>query len=174
MSEFDIILGMNWLSSYHVSIDCFTKTVCLRLPGTTELVVATSRGNSLAEAFLAQIEEVSQDQSHSLIETRVVSEFQDIFQDIPSLPPMREVEFCIELQPATAPISRAPYYMAPVEMRELQTQLEELTAQGFIRQSHSPWRALVLFVKKKDDTLRMCIDYRELHKVTKSVSITKD
>ena len=97
---------------------------------------------------------------------RVVSEFQDVFQDISGLPPAREIEFCIELQPGTMPISRAPYRMAPAEMRELQTQLEKLRAQGFIRQSHSPWGAPVLFVKKKDGSLRMCIDYRELNKVT--------
>jgi hypothetical protein len=116
---------------------------------------------------LAYIEEVMhREQSISLGETRVVSEFEDVFQDISGLPPRREVEFCIELQPDTTPISRAPYRMAPKETRELVSQLDELTAQGFIRQSHSPWGAPVLFVKKKDDTLRMCIDYRGLNKVT--------
>ena len=80
MSEFDNFLGMNWLSSYHISIDYFAKIVSLRLPGRVELVVVTSRGNSLVEDFLAQIEEVfSQDQGYSLIEMRVVFEFQDIF-----------------------------------------------------------------------------------------------
>ena len=80
MSEFDNFLGLNWLSSYHVSIDYFAKIVSLRLPGRVELVVVTSRGNSLVEDFLAQIEEVfSQDQGYSLIEMRVVFEFQDIF-----------------------------------------------------------------------------------------------
>ena len=79
---------------------------------------------------------------------------------------MREVEFCIELQPGIALISRASYRMAPAEMRELQTQLDELLAQGFIRRSHSPWGTPVLFVKKKDGSMRLCIDYRELNKVT--------
>jgi len=167
MSEFDVILGMDWLSSYHVSLDCFAKTVCLRMHGRPDIVVATSQGNPLAEAFLAHIEEVLQrEQSVSLSETRVVSEFEDVFQDIPGLPPRRAIDFSIELQPGTVLISRAPYRMAPVEMRELQVQLEELTAQGFIRQSHSPWGAPVLFVKKKDGSFRMCIDYRELNKVT--------
>ena len=82
------------------------------------------------------------------------------------MPSRREIEFCIELQHGTVPISRAPYRMAPAELRELLAQLEELQAQGFIRPSHSPWGAPVLFVKKKDHTLRMCIDYRELNKVT--------
>jgi len=167
MSEFDIILGMDWLSSYHVSIDCFAKTICLRLPGQVEFVLATSQGNPFAEAFLAHIEEVLlRDQSATLAETRVVCEFEDIFDEIPGLPPRREVEFCIELQHGTVPISRAPYRMGPAELRELLAQLEELQMRGFIRPSHSPWGAPVLFVKKKDDTLRMCIDYRGLNKVT--------
>ena len=110
MSEFDIILGMDWLSSYHVSLDYFAKTICLRVPGQPDVVVATSQGNPFAEAFLAHIEEVMhREQSIALSETRVVSDFEDVFQDIPGLPPRREVEFCIELQPGTAPISRAPY-----------------------------------------------------------------
>jgi len=117
------------------------------------------------EALLAQIEMLPRDQGHSLSETRDVFEFQDIFQYIPGLPPMREVEFCIELQPGTIPISHAPYRIAPVEMRELQMPLEELTTQDFIRQSHSSWGTSIIFVEKKDSTLRMCIDYRELNKV---------
>ena len=106
------------------------------------------------------------DHNIPLDEIRVVSDFPDVFQDIPGLPPRRELEFCIELQPGTTPISQAPYHMAPKESRELVAQIDELTAQGFIRQSHSPWGAPVLFVKKKDDTLRLCIDYRGLNKVT--------
>ena len=78
------------------------------------------------------------DQSIALRETRVVSDFQDVFQDIPGLPPRREIEFCIELQHGTSPISCAPYRMVPKETTELQVQLEELTTQDFIRQSHSP------------------------------------
>jgi hypothetical protein len=167
MSEFDVILGMDWLSSYHVSIEWFAKTVSLRVPGRTKVVVAASRGNQFAEAFLACIEElVQQDPGRLLGETRIAAENQDVFQDIPGLPPVREIELRIELQPGTVPISRAPYRMAPVELRELQLQLEEMSALGFIRRSQSPWGAPVLFVKKKDETLRMCIDYRELNKVT--------
>ena len=98
MTEFDVILGMDWLSSYHVSIDCLAKTVTLRLPGQHDNVVATAQGNPLAEAFLAFIEEAElQYQISTLEKTRVVSEFQDVFQDIAGLPPVREIEFCIEL-----------------------------------------------------------------------------
>nr|GFD57751.1 putative reverse transcriptase domain, aspartic peptidase domain protein [Tanacetum cinerariifolium] len=82
------------------------------------------------------------------------------------IPPVREVEFNIELIPGAEPISKAPYRMAPVELKELKDQLQELLKRGFIRPSVSPWGALVLFVKKKDGSMRLCIDYRELNKIT--------
>ena len=76
------------------------------------------------------------------------------------------MEFTIELVPGTAPISKAPYPMAPVELKELKEQLQDLLDKGFIKPSVSPWGAPVLFVKKKDGSMRVCIDYRELNKVT--------
>ena len=82
------------------------------------------------------------------------------------MPPNREIEFSIDLLPGAAPISRAPYRMAPTELKELKEQLVELLDKGFIRPSASPWGAPVLFVKKKDGSLRLCIDYRELNRVT--------
>ena len=97
----------------------------------------------------------------------VISEFVDIFPDeLPSLPPHREVEFGIDLVPGATPISKAPYRLSPAELKELKQQLQELTESGFIRPSTSPWGAPVLFVKKKDGSLRMCIDYRMLNSVT--------
>ena len=92
----------------------------------------------------------------------IVKEFPDVFlDDISGLPSDREVEFTIDLIPGTEPIS-----MAPAELRELKAQLEELLSKGFIRPSISPWGAPVLFVKKKDGSLRLCIDYRQLNRVT--------
>ena len=82
------------------------------------------------------------------------------------LPPKREIEFAIYLIPGSEPISKAPYRMAPAELKELKVQLQELLDMGFIRPSYSPWGAPVLFVKKNEGTLRMCIDYRELNKLT--------
>ncbi|GJT45587.1 putative reverse transcriptase domain-containing protein [Tanacetum coccineum] len=91
---------------------------------------------------------------------------QDFPEDLPGLPPTRQVEFQINLVPGAAPVARAPYRLAPSEMKELSEQLKELSDKGFIRPSSSPWGAPVLFVKKKDGSFRMCIDYRELNKLT--------
>ena len=96
----------------------------------------------------------------------VVCEFSDVFlEDLPGLPPEREIEFCIDVVPGTDPISMPPYRMAPAELKELNEQLKELFDQGFIRPSTSPWGAPMLFVKKKDSSHRLCIDYRQLNKV---------
>ena len=98
---------------------------------------------------------------------RVVCEYVDVFPDeLPGLPPQRVVDFGIELHPGTLPISMTPHRMAPIELQELRVQLQELLDKGFIRPNTSPWGAPILFVKKKDKTLRMCIDYRQLNKVT--------
>jgi hypothetical protein len=97
----------------------------------------------------------------------VVCEFPDVFpDDLPGLPPDRDVEFVIELKPGTAPISLRAYRMPPNELAKLKDQLQELRDKGFIRHSSSPWGCPTLFVKKKDQTLRMCVDYRPLNEVT--------
>nr|GFC61361.1 putative reverse transcriptase domain-containing protein [Tanacetum cinerariifolium] len=97
----------------------------------------------------------------------IVQDFSKVFpEDLPGLPPTRQVEFQIDLIPGVAPVARAPYRLAPSEMKELSDQLPKLSNKGFIRPSSYPWGALVLFVKKKDGSFRMCIDYRELNKLT--------
>ena len=97
----------------------------------------------------------------------VVCEFPDVFpEELPGLPPDREIEFCIDVVPGTDPICMPPYRMAPVELKKLNEKLKELLEQGFIRPSTSSWGASVLFVKKKDGSLRLCIEYRQLNKVT--------
>ncbi|GJU15212.1 hypothetical protein Tco_1143178 [Tanacetum coccineum] len=87
-------------------------------------------------------------------------------EDLPGIPPTRQVEFQIDLIPGVAPVARAPYRLAPSEMKKLSDQLQELSDKGFIRPSSSPWGAPILFVRKKDRSFRMCIDYRELNKLT--------
>ena len=97
----------------------------------------------------------------------IVCEFLDVFPaDLPGMPPDRDIDFCIDLEPGTHPISIPPNRIAPAELRELKAQLQELLVKGFIRPSASPWGAPVLFVKKKDGSFRMCIDYRQLNKAT--------
>jgi hypothetical protein len=97
----------------------------------------------------------------------VVGEYPDVFPDeLPGMPPNRDIEFAIELQPGTAPISKRPYRMPPAELAELKKQLQELLDKGFIHPSTSPWGCPTLFVKKKDESLRLCVDYRPLNAVT--------
>ncbi|XP_052180212.1 uncharacterized protein LOC127793503 [Diospyros lotus] len=113
-----------------------------------------------AQGYLSCVQEKGKEPL-KIEEVRIVREFGDVFPDeLPRLPPQREIEFAIEIVPGAGPISIPPYKMAPAELRELKTQLQELLDKGFIRPSMSPWGAPVLFVKKKDGSLRMCIDYR--------------
>ncbi|GKE16939.1 reverse transcriptase domain-containing protein [Tanacetum coccineum] len=102
-----------------------------------------------------------------IVDVPIIRDFPEVFpEDLPGIPPARQVEFQIDLIPGAAPVARAPYRLAPSKMKELAEQLQELSDKGFIRPSSSPWGAPVLFVKKKDGSFRMCIDYRELNKLT--------
>jgi hypothetical protein len=97
----------------------------------------------------------------------VIEEFMDVFpEELPGMMPERGVEFYIDLIPGTAPIAKRPYRMAPTELAELKLQITELQQKGYIRPSSSPWGAPILFVTKKDGSMRMCIDYRSLNEVT--------
>ncbi|XP_069147079.1 uncharacterized protein [Solanum lycopersicum] len=182
MDDFDVILGMTWLSPQFAILDCNAKTVTLAKPGTDPLVwegdytsnpvriVSFLRAKKMISkgclAFLAHLKDDTT-QVPSIESVSVVREFLDVFPaDLPGMPPDRDIDFCIDLEPGTRPISIPPYRMAPAELRELKAQLQELLNKGFIRPSASPWGAPVLFVKKKDGSFRMCIDYRQMNKVT--------
>ena len=180
--DFDIILGMYCLTKHHAIVNCFTKEVEFEMPNQARIVFRGERKimstclisaikackmiQKGCEAYLAQVIDTRKTEA-KLEDIPVVNEFQDVFPvEFPGLPPDRDVEFTIELLPGTAPIFVTPYIMAPSELRKLKTRLQELLEKGYIRPSISPWGALVLFVKKKDGTLRLCIDYRQLNRVT--------
>ncbi|GKA71443.1 putative reverse transcriptase domain-containing protein [Tanacetum coccineum] len=119
----------------------------------------------LAHVTTKEVEDKSE--KKRLEDVPIVRDFLEEFpEDLSGLPPTRQVEFQIDLVPGVVPVARAPYRLAPSEMKELSEQLKELSDKGFIRPSSSPWGAPVLFVKKKDESFRMCIDYRELNKLT--------
>ncbi|GKC35277.1 putative reverse transcriptase domain-containing protein [Tanacetum coccineum] len=189
LGSFDVIIGMDWLANHHAMIVCDEKIV--RIPyGDEVLIVQGDRGDKGEKSklsitsctktqkyikigcliFLAQVtKKETEDKSEEkrLEDVPTVRDFPKVFpEDLPGLPPMRQVEFQIDLVPSVAPVARAPYRLAPTKLQELSTQLQELSDKGFIRPSFSPWGAPVLFDKKKDGSFQMCIDYRKLNKLT--------
>ncbi|GJV25903.1 putative reverse transcriptase domain-containing protein [Tanacetum coccineum] len=125
------------------------------------------KGFPIFLAYVTATEVEDKSERKRLEDVPIVQDFPEVFpEDLPGLPLTRQVEFQIDLVPGAAPVARAPYRLAPSEMKELSEQLKELSDKGFIRPSSSPWGAPVLFVKKKDGSFRMCIDYRELNKLT--------
>ncbi|KAJ0806053.1 putative nucleotidyltransferase, Ribonuclease H [Helianthus annuus] len=182
LGSFDVVVGMDWLSRHQTEIIC--KEIIIRIPrsGKESLVIRGDKSGAVVgiisflkvqkclrkghTAILALVTDASAEEK-KIEDIPIVRDFPEVFPEVlPGLPPHRQVEFQIELAPGAAPIARVPYRLAPSELEELSTQLQELLEKGFIRPSSSPWGAPVLFAKKKDGTFRMCIDYRELNKVT--------
>ncbi|TYK01102.1 reverse transcriptase [Cucumis melo var. makuwa] len=168
LQRLDVILGMDCLFAHYASMDCHRKQVVFRKPGFAEVVFRDMRkvvSRSLISVLKAKklLRKGTTFLAHIVVVQREKLKPED---DLSGLPPDREIEFTIELLPGTAPISQAPYRMAPSELKELKMQLQEHVDKGYIRPSVSPWGAPVLFMKKKDGTLRLCIDYRQLNKVT--------
>ncbi|KAJ9544324.1 hypothetical protein OSB04_024031 [Centaurea solstitialis] len=182
IGSFDIIVGMDWMPNHRATICCAEKIVRLALPdgGVLEVhgekpkrdikIVSFMKMRSHLRkecvAFMAHVVDQKAEKK-SIQDIPVVREFPEVFpEELPGLPPPRQVEFYIDLIPGAGPIAKSPYRLAPSEMQELSSQLQELLDKGFIRPSSSPWGAPVLFVKKKDGSFRMCINYRELNKIT--------
>ncbi|KAJ9545394.1 hypothetical protein OSB04_025101 [Centaurea solstitialis] len=182
MESLDVVLGWYWMIRNKVKIDCEQKMVRIKLPdGRTAVVYGAKRNRSTSLIsvikanrcirkgcvwFMAYVVDSKKDKLE-VKDVEVVRDYPEVFpEDLVSLPPDREIEFRIDLVPGATPIAKAPYRLAPSELKEMLAQLQELLDKGFIRPSTSPWGAPVLFVKKKDGTMRMCIDYRELNKVT--------
>nr|GEY90622.1 putative reverse transcriptase domain-containing protein [Tanacetum cinerariifolium] len=154
LGSFDFIIGMDWLANHYVVIVCDEKSV--RIPyGDKVLIVKVMK----------EAEDKSKEKQLEGVPT--VRDFPEFFpEDLPRLPITRQVEFQIDLVPDVALMARAPYSLALSELQELSTQLQELSDKGFIRPSSLPWGAPVLFVKKKDGSFRMCINYCKLNKLT--------
>jgi hypothetical protein len=151
---------MNWLTQHQVILDIATRMIEIHSPtsGHTTLFLPKVEGINPCSyaAVTIQLENIP-----------VVCEYPDVFPDyLCGMPPDRDIEFVIELQPGTAPISKRPYRMPPKELAELKNQLQELLDKGYIHPSSSPWGSPALFVKNKDGSLRMCVDYRPLNAVT--------
>ncbi|GJV35519.1 putative reverse transcriptase domain-containing protein [Tanacetum coccineum] len=160
--SFDMIISMDWLSNYKAEIFCHEKAVRISLPDGKVLRVVGERPEEKARLLIS-----SKASDKKQEETVVVRYFPEVFPDnLSGLPPIQEIEFQIELIPGATPVVKSPYHLAPSELEELSRQHKELQDKGFIRPSSSPWGAPVLFVKKKDGSFRMCIDYRELNKLT--------
>ncbi|GJV32275.1 putative reverse transcriptase domain-containing protein [Tanacetum coccineum] len=180
---------MDWLAKYQADIVCAEKIV--RIPWGNETLIVRGDGSDPGNetrlniisctktqkyllkgcpVFLAHVttkETEDKSEYKRLEDIPIIRNFPEVFpDDLPGLSPTRQVEFQIDLIPGAAPVAQTPYQLAPSKMKELSDQLQELSDKGFIRPSSSPWGAPVLFVKKKDGSFRMCIDYRELNKLT--------
>ncbi|GKA53327.1 putative reverse transcriptase domain-containing protein [Tanacetum coccineum] len=189
LGSFDVIVRMDWLTKYHGVIICDEKIV--RVPFRKETLIFQGDGSNPrkesrlniisctkaqeylskgCDVFLAHIttkEAKNKSEEKRLEDVSIVKDFPKVFpEDLSCIPPPRQVEFQIDLVPGDAPVASTPYRLAPSEMKALAEQIQELSDKGFIRPSSSPWGASVLFVKKKDGSFRMCIDYRELNKLT--------
>src|SRR3954467_7169198 len=153
---------MDWLVQHKAKIDCPSRSVMLTHDSGAEIwyTCGSMAGASQLYALNAKVAPL-------LEEVKVVCEFPDVFpEELRGIPPVRAIEFVIELEPGTQPISRYPYKMCPTELIELKKQLTQLEKDGFICASTSPWGAPCLFVRKKDGTSRLVQDYRGINKKT--------
>jgi hypothetical protein len=161
----DIILGMDWMTKHKVMLDISSRVIEIDSPydGATTLYLPQQEYFHCCVYATTDIK---------LEDIPIVCEYPDVFPDnLTGMPPDRDIEFIIELQPGTAPISKRPYRMPPNELVELKIQLQDLLDKCFIRPSASSWGCPALFVKKKDNSLRLCVDYRPLNAVTIKISI---
>ncbi|GJT43019.1 putative reverse transcriptase domain-containing protein [Tanacetum coccineum] len=160
--SFDVIIGMDWLSDHKVKIICHEKVVRIPLlDGKVLRVLEEKPKEKMRQLMSVKAKEKEQE------EIVVVRDFPEVFlDDLSGLPLIREIKFWIELISGATPVAKSQYRLAPSELEELSGQLRKLQDKIFIRPSSSPWGAPVFFIKKKDGSFRMCIDYRELNKLT--------
>jgi hypothetical protein len=174
---------MDWLASHKTKLDCYSKNLeCENEEGTRVTLQGIQNSVSVRQISTLQVKKYCR-KGCSLYEIQVMNsvennkpiledhpilrEYKDVFpEEVPGLPPRRDIEFSIELVPGEVPMYRTPYRMSTLDLVEIKLQLKEMWDKGHIWPSVSPWGAPALFVKKKDGTLRLCIDYRKLNKMT--------
>ncbi|XP_028088740.1 uncharacterized protein LOC114289267 [Camellia sinensis] len=186
LRHFDVVLGMDWLAKYYATIDCTLKRVIFR-PPRQNVFYFKEKGVVLPPYLISAIKvrklmnkgcqgylcSITTEPTMDIIldNIPVVRDFPNVFpNELPGQLVDREIEFTIDMIPGTQPIFKTPYRMSTIEMKKLKVQLQELLDEGFFRPSTSPWGAPILFVKKKDGILRLCIDYRELNKNGKVIA----
>ncbi|GJR95207.1 putative reverse transcriptase domain-containing protein [Tanacetum coccineum] len=182
LGSFEVIVGMDWMAEHRAEVMCYEKYI--RVPYRNDMLIIQGERSGIksesrlevissiriqkyidqgCQVFLIQMmkEEKTEISKRRIEDVPVVRDFPEVFpEDLLGLPPTRQVEFHIELIPGAAPVARVPYRLAPAELKDLAEQLKELSDKGFIRPSSSPWGAPIFFVKKKDGSFRMCINYR--------------
>jgi hypothetical protein len=183
LGSYDLLIGMDFLAAHKAKLDCYYKTLeCVNGEGKRVTLPGIRKSVSVRQIsalqmrkycrkgcplYAVQVLKTIKGADPSPEDHPILKEYRDVFlEEIPGLPPRRDIDFSIELAPGAVPMSRTPYRMSMPELVELKLQLKEMMDKGYIRPSVSPWGAPVLFVKKKDGTLRLCIDYRLLNKVT--------
>jgi hypothetical protein len=182
LGSYDCLIGMDWLDQHHTLLEFHNKSFTfLDEEGKLRKVQGIPREITIREIqalqlkkfyrkqcqiIAAHLAETPRDKVPNLEDYAVLEDFEDVFKEILGLPPRRDIDFSINVMPGAVPISKTPYRMSTPELKELQMHLEELLKKGYIHPSVSPWDSPVLFVKKKDGTLRLCINFRKLNKVT--------
>jgi len=177
LGSYDVLIGMDWLEKHWSLINCKTKTINfwneqgerqevqriqkplqIRPVRTTQLEICITKG---CQIYAIQVDYAdSKEKDDALENIPVIQSFSNVFfEKIPGLPPKRDIDYTIELILVAAIVSRAPYRMSIPKLTKLNLQLQELLDKNYIRPSVSPWEAPILFVKNKDGTLQMCMDY---------------
>jgi hypothetical protein len=175
VGSYNYLIGMDWLDQHHVILDYYNKeftfldeqrklrsvqgilrVVTIREISSLQLKKSYMKG---CQVFTVHMEEAPVDKMPSVEHCTILKEFEDVFKEISGLPLKRDINFSINTMSGETPLSKTPYRMSMIELKELEMQLEELLKKGYVFPSVSPWGVPVLFVKNKDGTLRLCIDF---------------
>ena len=161
-SGYDVILGLDWLTKYGAELLCAERVVKIKTKFGNIMTIPCHGSATDRKEFWSSLEVTPP----SIETIPIVKDYADVFEEVNSLPPRREIDFRIDLVPNARPVVHPIRRMSPKEREELSNQTKQLLAKGLIRPSFSEWGAAVVFVPKSDGTLRLCVDYRDLNKQT--------